>query len=122
MLVHDDGPRVQWRLAVVEDLIHGGDGLVRAANIRTSTGRTNRPIVRLIPLEVSAQDKDSTCSDSSRLSCKDKSTNSVSDNQVDVSGEVIESRPVRSSARKAQERLTRWANILLGPPEDVVDS
>jgi len=42
-----------WRLVVVEDLIHGGDGLVQAANIRTSTGRTNRQIVRLIPLEVS---------------------------------------------------------------------
>ena len=57
VLVHDDGPRIQWRLAIIEDLIHGGDGLVQAANIRTSTGLTNRPIVRLIPLEVSAQDK-----------------------------------------------------------------
>ena len=53
VLVHDEGPHVQWRLAVVEDLIRGGDGLVRAVNIRTSTGLTNRPIVRLIPLEVS---------------------------------------------------------------------
>ena len=26
VLVHDGGPHVQWRLAVVEDLIHGGDG------------------------------------------------------------------------------------------------
>ena len=51
VLVHDDGPHVQWRLAIVEDLIHGGDGLVHATNIRTSTGQTNRPIVRLIQLE-----------------------------------------------------------------------
>lgn len=120
MLVHDDGPRALWRLAVVEDLIHGGDGLVRAANIRTSTGRTNRPIVRLIPLEVSAQDKDSVCSDSSGLSCRDKGANSMNDIQVDVSGDV-ESRPVRSSARRARERLTQWADILSGPPEDVMN-
>ena len=38
VLVHNDGPRIKWRRAVVEELIHGGDGLVRAANIRTSTG------------------------------------------------------------------------------------
>lgn len=120
VLVHDDGPRALWRLAVVEDLIHGGDGLVRAANIRTSTGRTNRPIVRLIPLEVSAQDKDSVCSDSSGLSCRDKGANSMNDIQVDVSGDV-ESRPVRSSARRARERLTQWADILSGPPEDVMN-
>ena len=103
MLVHDDSPCVHWRLAVVEDLIHGGDGLVRAANIRTSTGRTNRPIIRLIPLEVSAPDKDS---DTNRLSC--------SDSQTDVFEEV-KLRPTRNSAKKARERLTQWADILSAP-------
>jgi len=43
--VGDDGPYVSWKLAVVEDLVYGGDGLVRAANIRTSTGQTNRSII-----------------------------------------------------------------------------
>ena len=32
----------------------GKDGLVRAAKIRTAQGRTNRPIAKLIPLEVSS--------------------------------------------------------------------
>jgi len=27
-MVHDDGPRVNWRLAVVTRLIVGGDGLL----------------------------------------------------------------------------------------------
>ena len=54
VLVHNEGPRLDWRLAVVEKLIVGGDGLIRAANIRTSTGRTNRPIVKLYPLEVNS--------------------------------------------------------------------
>ena len=44
VLVHDDMPRINWHLAVVEDTISGEDGLVRAANIRTSTGRTNHLI------------------------------------------------------------------------------
>jgi len=35
VLIHNEGPRLDWKLAVVEELIVGGDGLVRAANIRT---------------------------------------------------------------------------------------
>ena len=50
VLIHDKGPRLDCKLAVVEELIVGGDGLVRAANIRTSNGKTNRPIVKLFPL------------------------------------------------------------------------
>ena len=52
VLVHDDSARVNWKLAVVESLNKGADGLVRSANIRTATGRTNRPIAHLYPLEV----------------------------------------------------------------------
>ena len=54
MLIHDEGPRINWRLAVIRDLIMGGDGLVRAADIQTSTGRTNRLITKLYPLKVTA--------------------------------------------------------------------
>ena len=56
VLVHDDIPRVKWRLAVVEDVIAGEDGLIRAANIRTSTGKSNRPVTKLYPLEVTASE------------------------------------------------------------------
>ena len=54
VLVHDDTHRSTWKLAVIESLIEGGDALVRAANIRASTGCTNRPITKLYPLEISA--------------------------------------------------------------------
>ena len=47
VLVHDDTPRATWRMAVIQDLIVGGNGLVRAANIRTTTGITSRPITKL---------------------------------------------------------------------------
>jgi hypothetical protein len=55
VLAHDDGPRANWRLAVIDNLVGGKDGLIRSADIRTSTGRTNRPIARLYPLEVSTK-------------------------------------------------------------------
>ena len=41
VIVHEDNkPRLQWRLAIVEDLIKGKDGQVRAAHIRTSIHKT----------------------------------------------------------------------------------
>jgi len=50
--IHDDTPRSRWKLAVIEELITGNDGRTRAAKLRTSNGLTNRPIVKLYPLEV----------------------------------------------------------------------
>ena len=117
VLVHDDGPRIEWRLAVIEELIHGDDGLVRAANIRTSTGRTNRPIVRLIPLEVSAQDKST--STKNRLDSEEENS---SDNSKETPDGATDLRPTRASARKARERFTQWASILPKGPEDVMNS
>ena len=58
VLIHDDGPRMQWKLPVVENLHEGGDGLIHAADLRTSSGKTNRPIIRLYPLEVTADDRE----------------------------------------------------------------
>jgi len=45
--VHEDNkPRLHWRLAMVENLIEGNDGEVRAAHIRTSNHRTMRPVTK----------------------------------------------------------------------------
>ena len=52
---HSDKKRLRWKLAVVESLIRGNDNCVRAVNLRTANGRTNRPITKLYPLEVSAE-------------------------------------------------------------------
>ena len=55
VLVHDDGPRANWRLAVVIDVVTGHDRLIRSVHIHTNTGRTNHPISRLYPLEISCE-------------------------------------------------------------------
>jgi len=41
VLIHDDSPRTNWKMAVIQRLIKGNDGYVRAAEIRANTGRTN---------------------------------------------------------------------------------
>ncbi|XP_045025108.1 uncharacterized protein LOC123469827 [Daphnia magna] len=53
VLVHNESPRHKWKLAVIESLIKSNDGHVRAADIRTASGKTNHPISKLYPLEVS---------------------------------------------------------------------
>ena len=35
VLVHDDYLQIIWKMAVVESLVKGSDGLVRSVNIRT---------------------------------------------------------------------------------------
>ena len=60
VLVHDDSqPRGFWKLACVNKLVTGRDGLVRGAILRvgSSEGRVStlqRPLQRLCPLEVSS--------------------------------------------------------------------
>jgi hypothetical protein len=52
VLIHDEKPRKEWKLAVIENLIRSADGEIRAADIRTANGKTNRPISKLYPLQM----------------------------------------------------------------------
>ena len=106
VLVHDEGPRVKWRLAVITKLIVGGDGLIRAAEIRTSTGTTNRPIAKLFPLEISSKTDFVQCAPETQGSSAKETPGSST-------------RPLRQSARKATERMSGWTETLRAPPEDV---
>ena len=49
VLIHDDVLRINRRLAMIEEVLTGKDGLVQATKLRTASGRTNRPITRLYP-------------------------------------------------------------------------
>ena len=114
VLVHDDGPRSSWRLAVVEDLIKGGDDLIRAAKIRTSTGHTNRPICKLYPLELSASE-----------STSKETSDRQEQPDVDRSGGKEESareKPKRAAATRATSRISEWTKTLRRPPEDVEET
>ena len=41
VIIHDDTPRIKWKLAVIEGVNKGADGLIRSADIRTTTAKTN---------------------------------------------------------------------------------
>ena len=119
VLVHDDTPRLTWRLAVVEDTISGQDGLIRAANIRTSTGRTNRPITKLYPLEVSTAESSSI--QKQNYQHKEKVSDSVAQNPTveAASGSSKHTRPIRQAAIRGRQQVQKWTRTLCGPPEDV---
>ena len=117
VLVHDDIPRAKWKMAVVEQLIQGKDGYTRAANIRYSGGRTNRPIAKLYPLEVS-----STNSDSNEL--QHATTNTATSDIVSQcsTDPITSTRPTRNSTTMARQKIANWTRMLLSPaPEDVED-
>ena len=103
VLVHDDGPRANWRLAVIENLVSGNDGLIRSADIRTSTGRTNRPIARLYPLEVSTKQE----------------AKPILSSEKPPPPSELPHRPRREAAVRGCERIARWTQKLSLPPEDV---
>jgi hypothetical protein len=105
-LIHDDSPRIKWKLAVIEDLITGNDGLIRAANLRTSTGQTNRPIAKLYPLEVRTD----------IMSKTEHKSEGVAPQRPEI-------RSKRTAANNALKKISEWTNMLnTSPPEDVMDS
>ena len=57
VLMHAENvPRSSWKLAIVKKCPRGSDGLVRAAEIKTNSGVTNRSIHLLYRLEVTLTD------------------------------------------------------------------
>ncbi len=103
VLVHSDKPRMQWKMAVIEKLIRGADGFVRAVQIRTSNGKTNRPITKLYPLEITASTEETT----------EKPEHEPIEEKKETE------RPKRIAAQKATRRISNWVNALSAPPEDV---
>ena len=107
VLVHDDTPRINWQLAVIEDVIKGSDGLVRAINIHTKSERTNCPIAHLYPLQVCSAD---TLMRTPMTTVNSQLSDKALEEQVQLS-----SRPTRNSAVRAHEKCLEWSEILRAP-------
>ena len=127
VLVHDDAPRMNWKLAVIEGLITSSDGLTQAANIRTATGKTNRPITRLYPMELSSSTENITSDVHNEEQSTEENSNSVrniessTDTAVTSAHPEVGCRPRREAARKAKKQMMEWNKVLVDPPEDVED-
>ena len=96
----------------MEQLITGLDGYTRAAEIRTATGKTNRPIARLYPLEVNEGSLDPSVSDN-----QDTRTNKTT---VDLANHQKD-RPTRQATIAARRKLREWSDMIRAAPEDVTD-
>ena len=103
VLIHDDSPRVNWKLALVTSINRGRDGFVRSVNIRTANGTSNRPITRLHPLEVQATE----------VQCHTEDETTTLETPTPVR------RPQRDAARRAIRRIADWAKNICVAPEDV---
>lgn len=103
VLIHNDNPRVNWKLALVTSINRGCDGLVHSVNLPTANGTTNRPIRRLHPLEVQAKE----------VQCR------TEDETTTVETPTPVRRPQRDGARRAIRRIADWAKDICVPPEDV---
>ena len=109
VLVHDDTPRMNWKLAVIEGLIN--NELTQAANIRTATGKTNRPISRLYPMEVSSTTEQSTEDKSNFM----KNRESNASTTTTCGHQDREGLLQRDVARKARKQMMEWSKILCTP-------
>jgi len=110
VLVHDDIPRVRWKLAVIKEVVKGGDGLIRSAVIRTANGVTNRPITKLYPMEITA------------TVVPESSPQDVASDKVQGEAAECPSRSTRRAATRARQQLSEWSQILCAPPEDVEET
>ena len=102
----DEKSRLNWRLGVVEGLIKGGDNAVRAVHLRTSEGRTSRPVTKLYPLEVAAE-----------VTADPKTREQILDPEPQQ--QLTPKRSQRIAAIGAKSRISDWARQLRAPPEDV---
>ena len=81
---HDECPRINWKLPVVEDLTIGNNGMICSAKIRAKNGVINRPVTKLYPLEVTAGEAGTI-----RDQLTDRQDdNSKGDNTVSESGDI----------------------------------
>ena len=107
VLIHDDTSKSTWRITVIKDLTKENDGYVRAAEVRTSNGRTNQPLSEFYPLEIST-DKDSSGTELKKNTTKDDDHS------------LMMQRKTKNSATKAKHKLCQCSKELMGlPPKDV---
>ena len=105
---------------MVEDLIEGKDGQVRAAHIRTSNYKTTRPVAKLYLLEVHSED----CGKQNGFTVPEENKQSVDDTPQDKQQNTVDTnltpvRNMRAATSKALQKIKEWSSILGPPLEDV---
>ena len=104
VIVSDDSlPRGQWKLGIVQELLKGKDGMVRAATVKIASSdqqysTLKRPIQLLYPLEIR---------------CESSITQPVTTSAPEPAEDATEQvRPKRTAAKKAIEAIRNWVTEL----------
>ena len=58
VIIHDDVPRVYWKLGMILETYPGRDNIIRSLKLKTANGIVTRPIQKCYPLEVHCDDVD----------------------------------------------------------------
>ena len=124
-MVHDDTPRLQWKLAVVDDLVKGNNDLVHSAQISTASYKTNRPITRLYPLEVVSSSDSNPATETRDSDLTGESTENNSpvieaaqkSSTKNQSDDQAHPRSKRRAATRAMHRISEWTDALCAPGE-----
>ena len=104
VLVYDDKPRYSWKLTIIEELI-------RAANIRTKNGTTNRPITKLHPLEITTR----VTEQANKTDSKEKPERPITTPEpLTIS---TPQRQKRIAAVEARKKISAWTQELRPAPE-----
>ena len=107
VLLKENSPRGTWKLGMIEELIPSKDDAVRAATVRTASGKLlNRPLNFLYPLE---------CSEVSEKPTESDEPVGNNGNQDDTSkqksgNEPAEKRTTRRAAIEARRKLNNQMN------------
>ena len=116
VLIHEDKPRIMWKLAVIKGVNKGADGLIRSADIQTTTCKTNWPIAPLYPLEVTASEN------AKRTTSQTNNTKLSTSSAIITDKAASPNRPVHDAAKKQKEQIKQWAILLRDPTQDIMDS
>jgi len=55
LLKEDNVPPLRWQLGCIQEVIPGGDGVIRVAMVRTATGLIKRAVAKLAVLPINSK-------------------------------------------------------------------
>jgi hypothetical protein len=119
VLIHDqDHPRGFWKVARVEKLITGRDGLVRGAALRLPSKNGQQttlqhPLQLIYPLEI-------TQTECRHVSRSDENDATLQETPAEINPSEVEprSRLQRLSASRARDRFKEWSREMLNDTSD----
>ena len=108
--MHDDCVCVNWKLAVLERFVERKYGSLHSATIHTKNGVTNRPVSKLYPLEVTANNTASIQSQVAKGKGVDEDDLKVTISEL--TSQEVNSHPKCRAAEQARQQIMQWLKCI----------